>query len=101
MNLIKDDKIMLSDLTFNNFQYENLVSIFPMDQADILTQSINNAILSKIYKELKLISEDKILITDGRTIVIIFFNLYFQNKIYSKNKNRKIQNKINLQNFLF
>jgi len=68
--MIKDDKILLSDITFNSFQYDNLISIFPLEQREIYIQSINNALISKIYKELKLISEDKILITDGRTIVI-------------------------------
>ncbi len=77
---MKEDKILLSDLIFNSFKFENLVSIFNIEQAEIYTQAINNAIVSKVYKELKLISEDKILITDGRTIVIIFiFIFYFFN----------------------
>lgn len=77
---MKEDKILLSDLIFNNFKFENLVSIFNIEQAEIYTQAINNAIISKVYKELKLISEDKILITDGRTLVIFlskFFSLFF------------------------
>ncbi len=69
---MKEDKIPLSDLIFNNFKFENLVSIFNLEQAEIYTQAINNAIISKVYKELKLISEDKILITDGRTIVYFY-----------------------------
>lgn len=68
---MKDDKILLSDMVFNNFRFENLVSIFNLEKAQVYTQSINNALISKVYKELKLISEDKILITDGRTIVKI------------------------------
>ena len=68
---MKEDKIILSDLIFNNFKFENLISIFSIEQAEIYTQAINNAIISKVYQELKLISEDKILITDGRTIVIL------------------------------
>jgi len=75
--MMQDDKIQLVDLTFNNFQFENLISIFPMEQRDIFLQSINNAIISKIYKELKLISEDKILITDGRTIVSKNFSHFY------------------------
>jgi len=70
---MKDDKILLCDLIFNNFKFENLISIFNNEQAEIYAQAINNAIISKVYKELKLISEDKILITDGRTLVILKF----------------------------
>jgi hypothetical protein len=70
---MKYDKIFLSDLIFNNFKFENLVSIFNIEQAEIYAQAINNALISKVYKELKLISEDKILITDGRTLVILKF----------------------------
>ena len=66
---MKEDKLSLRDIIFNNFRFENLVSVFNLDQVEIYTQSINNALLSKVYKELKIISEDKILITDGRTIV--------------------------------
>ncbi len=74
---MKNDKITLSDLTFNTFEFENLISIFPLEQIEIYTKSINNAIISKIYKELKLISEDKILITDGRIIVNLTLTLTF------------------------
>lgn len=67
---MKDDKILLSDIIFNNFTFENLISIFSIEQGEIYMKAINNSIIAKVYTELKLISEDKILSTDGRTIVI-------------------------------
>lgn len=70
---MQENIISLEQFSLNTFKFENLVSIFSLDQAEIYTQAINNAILSKIYKELKLISEDKILSSDGMTIVKIYF----------------------------
>lgn len=70
---MQENNISLEQFNLNTFKFENLVSIFSLDQAEIYTQAINNAILSKIYKELKLISEDKILSSDGKTIVKIYF----------------------------
>ena len=70
---MQENIISLEQFSLNTFKFENLVSIFSLDQAEIYTQAINNAILSKIYKELKLISEDKILSSDGMIIVKIYF----------------------------
>lgn len=73
LNLLHADKLMLDDFVFNNFRFENLISIFSTEQQEMFTQTINNAIISKIYKELKLISEDKILTNDGRLLVNICY----------------------------
>jgi len=59
---MQENNISLEQFNLNTFKFENLVSIFSLDQAEIYTQAINNAILSKIYKELKLLNLQQLLV---------------------------------------
>jgi hypothetical protein len=67
--MTKEETIRIEDLANNNFEYNNLLEIFDKEEKEIYAKAINNALLSIIYKKLKIIEDDEIFGADGKLLV--------------------------------
>jgi hypothetical protein len=71
--MAKEETISIEDLANNNFEYKNLLEILEETDKIIYTKAINNALLSLIYKKLKIMEDDKIFRNDGKLLVIYLY----------------------------